>query len=223
MIRNLRRLANFTEQPQSFNEGGHSSLQEGGSFITIENGRLAIYKKHKGLKWKSYMSSDGNQSVDKKLTTNILEYTNTFIDYRVFKHSFTDDLPATEVYIPWQGTGEQTTLLSATSGFLAPHKMTCHKLIVRTPAIDAVATDIIFGIRKIDSGDTTIDSICTYDATENWVSNTNFTINQSDWTASPTIEAGELAGISINADDTDIVTSEKHFHITSVWRVEVTI
>ena len=193
------------------------------SISNNKNTQPSLNLKKNNLLYKVKLSSDGNQFVDKKLTTNTLEYTNTFIDYRVFKHSFTDDLPATEVYIPWQGTGEQTTILSATSGFLAPFKMTCHKLIVRTPAIDTVATDIVFGIRRIDSGDTTIDSICTYDATENWVSNTNFTINQSDWTASPTIEAGQLAGISLNADNTNIVTSEKHFHITSVWRVEVTI
>tara|TARA_R100000544_G_C2211237_1_gene52083 strand:- start:161 stop:838 length:678 start_codon:yes stop_codon:yes gene_type:complete len=194
--------------------------------VSVSNNKSSspsLNLKKNNLLYKVSLSPDGNQSVDKKLTTNILEYTNTFIDYRVFKHSFTDNLPATEIYIPWQGTGEQTTLLNATSGFLTPHKMTCHKLIVRTPAIDTVATDIVFGIRKIDSGDTTIDSVCTYDATSNWVSNTNFTINQSDWTASPTIEAGELAGISINADNANIVTSEKHFHITSVWRTEVTI
>ena len=193
------------------------------SISNNKNTQPSLNLKKNNLLYKVKLSPDGNQFVDKKLTTNTLEYTNTFIDYRVFKHSFTFNLPATEVYIPWQGTGEQTTLLSATSGFLAPFKMTCHKLIVRTPAIDTVATDIVFGIRRIDSGDTTIDSICTYDATENWVSNTNFTINQSDWTASPTIEAGQLAGISLNADNTNIVTSEKHFHITSVWRVEVTI
>ena len=193
------------------------------SISNNKNTQPSLNLKKNNLLYKVKLSSDGNQYVDRTLTTNTLKYTNKFIDYRAFKHSFTDDLPATEVYIPWQGTGEQTTLLSATSGFLAPFRMTCHKLIVRTPAIDTVATDIVFGIRRIDSGDTTIDSVCTYDATSNWVSNTNFTINQSDWTASPTIEAGQLAGISLNADNTNIVTSEKHFHITSVWRVEVTI
>ena len=101
--------------------------------------------------------------------------------------------------------------------------MTCHKLLVRTPAIDTVATDIVFGIDKIDSGDTTIDSICTYDATDDWSSNTNFTINKSDWSSSPVVEVGDLVGISLNADNTNIVTSEKHFHITSLWRVEVVI
>ena len=225
ITRNLRRLSNTKQSSIEF-EGKPSLSNMVDGQVAIEkksNSQVALYKKKFGKLWKSYMSSNGNQYVDRTLTTNTLQYTNKFIDYRAFKHSFTDDLPATEVYIPWQGTGEQTTLLSATSGFLAPHKMTCHKLIVRTPAIDAVAIDIIFGIRKIDNGETTIDSVCTYDATSNWVSNTNFTINQSDWTAPPTIEAGELAGISITADDTDIVTSEKHFHITSVWRTEVTI
>ena len=101
--------------------------------------------------------------------------------------------------------------------------MVCHKVFFRTPAIDTAATDIVFGIEKIDSGDTSIDSVCTYDATATWSDNTNIIINKSDWSATPTIEVGDLAGISLQADNTNIVTSEKHFHITSVWRVEVVV
>ena len=77
----------------------------------------------------------------------VLKYTNKFIDYRLFKHSFTDDLPNTKIYVPWQGPAEQATLLEPRSGYLSPFKMTCHKIFFRTPAIDTVATDIVFGIR----------------------------------------------------------------------------
>jgi len=188
-----------------------------------ENKQPVISYKKDGRMYKTNLSSDGNVYVDKTLTTNTLQYKYKFIDYRVFKHSFTDDLPATKIYIPWQGTGEQTTILNSTSGYLSPFKMTCHKLFFRTPAMDTAATDIVFGIEKIDSGDTSIDSVCTYDATATWSDNTNIIINKSDWSATPTIEVGDLAGISLQADNTNIVTSEKHFHITSVWRVEVVV
>ena len=179
-------------------------------------------KKH-GRVYKTYLSADGNQYVDRTLKTNTLEYTHKFIDYRVFKHSFTDDLPATKIYAPWQGTGEQTTLLESRSGYLSPFNMVCHKIFFRTPAMDTGATDIVFGIDKIDSGDTSVDAICTFDATSTWSDSTNFTISQSDWSANPAVEAGDLVGISLQADNTNIVTSEKHFHITSVWRIEVVI
>ena len=223
--REIRRLSNTKQNSIEFDgKPSVGSMLDGQ--IAIEkksNSQLALYRKKNGKLFKVYMSSDGNQIVDKSLTTNELKYKDRFIDYRVFKHSFTDNLPATKIYIPWQGTGEQTTILNSTSGYLSPFKMTCHKLFFRTPAMDTAATDIVFGIEKIDSGDTSIDSVCTYDATATWSDNTNIIINKSDWSATPTIEVGDLAGISLQADNTNIVTSEKHFHITSVWRVEVVV
>ena len=181
-------------------------------------------KKH-GRVYKTYLSADGNQYVDKTLRTNTLEYTHKFIDYRVFKHSFTDDLPGSKMYIPWQGTGEQTTLLNSTSGYLTPFNMTCHKLMFRTPDVDVTSSrNIIFAIEKIDGEDTgnSIDSVCTY-TESSLVDNTNFTISQSDWSANPAVDAGELVGISMTPSNNDIIASEKHFHITSLWRVEVFI
>jgi len=90
--------------------------------------------------------------------------------------------------------------------------------------MDTAATDIVFGIEKIDSGDATVDSVCTFDAEDDdWVDNANFTINQSDWTATPSIGVGDVVGISIQADNANIVTSEKHFFMTSIWRIDVII
>jgi len=223
--RDFRKLINTKQSSVEF-QGKPSLHGMVDGQVAIEkksNSQLALYRKKYGKLWKMYMSSDGNQYVDKTLRTNTLEYTNRFIDYRVFKHSFTDDLPATKIYAPWQGTGEQTTILNSTSGYLSPFNMVCHKIFFRTPAMDTGATDIVFGIDKIDSGDTSVDAICTFDATSTWSDSTNFTISQSDWSANPAVEAGDLVGISLQADNTNIVTSEKHFHITSVWRVDVVI
>jgi len=223
--RDFRKLINTKQSSVEF-QGKPSIHGMVDGQVAIEkksNSQLALYRKKYGKLWKMYMSSDGNQYVDKTLRTNTLEYTNRFIDYRVFKHSFTDDLPATKIYAPWQGTGEQTTILNSTSGYLSPFNMVCHKIFFRTPAMDTGATDIVFGIDKIDSGDTSVDAICTFDATSTWSDSTNFTISQSDWSANPAVEAGDLVGISLQADNTNIVTSEKHFHITSVWRVDVVI
>jgi len=189
------------------------------------NKQPSLSLKRHGRVYKTYLSADGNQYVDKTLRTNTLEYTHKFIDYRVFKHSFTDDLPGSKMYIPWQGTGEQTTLLNSTSGYLTPFNMTCHKLMFRTPDVDVTSSrNIIFAIEKIDGEDTgnSIDSVCTY-TESSLVDNTNFTISQSDWSANPSVDAGELVGISMTPSNNDIIASEKHFHITSLWRVEVFI
>ena len=225
--RDLRKLINTKQSSIEF-DGIPSVNGMADGQVAIQkqsNSQLALYRKKYGKLWKMYMSSDGNQYVDKTLTANTLEYTHKFIDYRVFKHSFTDNLPGSKMYIPWQGTGEQTTLLNSTSGYLTPFNMTCHKLMFRTPDVDVTSSrNIIFAIEKIDGEDTgnTIDSVCTY-TESSLVDNTNFTISQSDWSANPAVDAGELVGISMTPSNTDIIASEKHFHITSLWRVEVVI
>jgi hypothetical protein len=221
----IRKLINTKQDLSEFiGVPSKSSMIDGQTIISAQpNKQLGVYRKNFGRLFKSYMSSDGNQYVDRILTTNTLKYTNKFIDYRVFHHNFTYDLPATKIYVPWQGSGEQTALLEARSGYLSPFKMTCHKILFRTPAMDTAATDIVFGIEKIDSGDVTRDAICTFDATASWVDNTNFTIKQSDWSATPTVGVGDVVGISIQADNTNIVTSEKHFFMTSIWKIEVII
>jgi hypothetical protein len=223
--RDLRKLANTKQSSIEFHgkPSVHGMLDGQIAIEKQSNSQLALYRKKYGKLWKSYMSSDGNQYVDRILTTNTLKYTNKFIDYRVFHHNFSDDLPSSKIYVPWEMAIEQTALLDEFSSFLTPYRMTCHKIFFRPPAIDTAATDIVFGIEKIDSGDTTVDSVCTFDAQDDWVDNTNFIINQSDWTAPPIVDVGDLVGISIQADNTNIVTSAKIFSMTSVWRVEIII
>jgi len=222
-MRNLRRLINLTEQPQSFNDGSPATnLQEGSSFITLENGRLAIYRKHKGLKWKSYMSSNGNQYVDKKLTTNSLEYTNTFIDYRIYKHNFSDNIGTTEHFIPWQATGEQTSMDEATSTLLVPFKMTCHKILFRPEVFTTPTADFTFKIKRQDSGDATVDEVASFTYTDTFADNTTIEIKQSDFNNTPFVDVGAKASISIQAN-VDPHNSSKSFYITSVWRTEIQI
>jgi len=66
--RDIRRLINSVEQPQTFSDGAPaSSLQEGGTLVSLDNGKLVVRRKHKGVVFKSTMSRDGNQVVDKNL------------------------------------------------------------------------------------------------------------------------------------------------------------
>lgn len=200
------------------------SMREGEEVLFFgRDGVLSRYRKERGQLWRSDMTKGEGNKVGGTLKTSRLEYSSSFVDYRAFTHNFTDDLPDTKIYVPWVGPSEQTALLEPRSSYLTPFNMVCHKIHFRTPAMDTAATDIVFGIEKVDSGDTTRDAVCTFDATASWSDNTNFVINQSDWSATPTVGAGDVIGITIEADNTNIVTSEKHFFMTSVWKVIVTI
>jgi len=224
MSRDIRRIINSVETPQSFTDGTPaSSLQEGGTFVSLDNGRLAVRRKHKGIVFKTLMSRDGNEIVDKKLTTNELEYKRKFIDYRVFNHNFTDDLDATKIYLPWSGPTENSTMLEPRNGFLTPFKMICQKLIFRFDVVDTGATDIVFSINRIDENDDTIDVVCTFDFTDVISRDVVNTINVSDWSASPTVEANRIVGIAVQADNTNITTSERHIFVTSVWKTFIEV
>tara|TARA_Y100000361_G_scaffold108000_1_gene97831 strand:- start:55 stop:759 length:705 start_codon:yes stop_codon:yes gene_type:complete len=208
------------------------SMREGEEVLYFRNsGTLTRYRKERGKLWTSDMHGSQNKHEKGKLTVDNLqvnsrlEYTTSFVDYRMFSHNFTDDLPGTKIYIPWQGTGEQTSFPEARSSFLAPFDMTCHKIMIRLPEMDNSATDIVFTIERIKNQETADDeaTVCTYDATDSWNDDNNFTISQNEWNANPKISAGEMVQIGLNADNTNIITSEKHFIITSVWKVVVII
>jgi len=223
--RDIRKLINTKQTAMEFTGvPSNSNMLNGQIAVHKQSGnQLALYRKQFGKLWKTYMSSDGNFLIDKTLKTRNLEYSRKFIDNRTFMHNFADDLDATKHYLPWVGISENTTLLSSPTGFLTPYKMTCQKILFRPPTLDDTADDIVFSIEKVDSGDGTTDAICTYDATAAWSNNTNFTINKSDWSATPVVGAGDVVAIGIQSDDAGIVTSSKTFFITSVWEVEVLI
>ena len=199
-----------------------SNMKEGEQIFAKEGNKpLALYKKNKGILNKVYLSADGNQIVDKKLITNSLQYRKKFIDYRTFVHNFNSDLDTNAVYLPWTGVDDNTSL--GVLGYLAPFKMTCHKFIFRPPDLDNNTVNITFAIKKIDNGDNTVDSVANKVYSTTFVDYTSITIQQSDWSATPTVDSGDIAIITLTASNTAIVTSAKDFFITSVWRVEVDI
>ena len=224
MDRDTRRIQN-TKQPsmEFIGKPSLNNMLEGQFAVEKQsNSQLAIYRKKFGQLWKSYMSNNGDQYVDRTLTTNILKYTNRFIDYRVFSHNFTANLDASKHYLPWFNDTEDTTFRTA-RGFLAPFKMTCHKLILKPPDLDDNTDDIVFAIEKKDDGDDTTDALCNYTYSTTFVDYTAITINQSDWSATPTVDAGDVVALAITPSHADMVTSSKAFWVTSVWKVIVRI
>jgi hypothetical protein len=193
--------------------------------VSISNNKSSspsLNLKKNNLLYKVYLTPDGNRFVDRKLTTNILEYTNTFIDYRIYKHNFSDNIGTTEHFIPWQGTGEQTGMNDATSTLLVPFKMTCHKILFRPESFDTPTANFTFKIKRQDSGDATVDEVASFTYTDTFADNTTIEVKQSDFNNTPVVDAGAKASISIQAS-ANPHSSSKDYYITSVWRTEITI
>ena len=229
--RRLRKLFNSKQDTIEFSgEPSISSMMDGQLAVTKgSNGQLAVHRKRYGKLWRSYMSYDGNQYVDKTLSTNTLKYTNKFIDYRFICHNFRRDIGTDEIYIPWYGSNEDTSMDAVSSAFLAPYKMILHKLLVRPDGLtdtsgdgsETNATDLRFALDKQDDGDVTVDSIATF-TYDTLLHNESFiTINRSDWSADPSVEAGDKIGLSIDssADPSGVI----NWYITSVWETEIII
>jgi len=225
--RDIRKVINTKENSLEF-DGVPSinNMIEGQTAIQKKsNSQLALYKKKFGKLWKSYMTSDGNQIVDKTLTTNTLQYTNKFIDYKSFMHNFEDDIGTTKHYLPWWGTTESSAGMDDHRvGFVTPFRMTLHKIIIRANALIA-SDDVTIRVEKQDA-DNTEDIVATavYDvsAVGALASDTNFELNKVDFDNNPVVEAGKLCGLSIQPAS-DIVGGSHDWYITSVWRVEVVI
>ena len=194
MSRDIRRLINSVEHPQTFSDGSPaSSLQEGGTIVSLDNGTLAVRRKHKGIVFKSTMSSDGNKVIDRKLTTSELEYKRKFVDYRTFNHNFPADLPAAKRYMPWKEDAISTSDVPNTA-YLTPFKMICEKLLIKLNASDNTV-DITFGVERVDDGDATSDVV-----------------------------ANGLASLTIQAASTDLTDGDDYnFYVTSVWKTFIEI
>ena len=206
------------------------SMREGEEVLYFRNrGTLTRYRKERGKIWTSDMHGSQNKHEKGKLTVDNLqvnsrlEYTTSFVDYRMFSHNFTDDLPGSKIYIPWQGTAEQISVPEARVSFLAPFQMTCHKLMIKIPEMATAATDIVFTIEKTAEGDLAPSTVCTFDFTDSFVDDSVITINRSDWNADPTVPAKSIIYIGMNPDNANITDAEREFIITSVWKTIVTI
>ena len=199
------------------------SMREGEEVLFFgRDGVLSRYRKERGQLWRSDMTKGEGNKVGGTLKTSRLEYSSSFVDYRAFSHNFTADVDASKIYLPWFNDTELGTFRTG-QGFLAPFKMTCHKLIVKPPDLDDKADDIVFAIEKKDDGDDTTDALCNYTYSTSFVDHTAITVNQSDWSATPTVDVGDVVALAITASDAGIVTSSKAFWVTSIWKTIVTI
>jgi hypothetical protein len=181
--------------------------------------QLSMYVKFDGKLWKTKMTSDGKEYVDTSLVSDELKYKKKFTDYRFICHNFYRDIGTTEIYFPWYSSSEHTSMDTTSTAFLAPYKMTLHKLFVRPETLSDTSADLRFTLDKQDDGDTTVDQIATFTYTSTLASDTLITINRSDWDVMPSVEAGDKIGLSILASSDP--SGAIDWYITSVWEVEI--
>ena len=225
MNRELRRVLNTKQNNNELkNNVSISTMRDGQVSISQERGKpLYIAVKKNNRLHKTYLSSDGNQIVDKKLTVSELEVTKSYNDYRIIVHNFQDDIGNTKIYVPWFNNSiEGTDMNHSSRSFLAPYDMILHKLIMRPETLSSGTPNFTFGLDKQDNESTTVNSVATFTYEPTLASNTMITVKRNDgWSALPKINAGEKVGLSIQAaSDT---SSSIDWFITTVWEIKIKI
>lgn len=231
-MRDIRRIIN-TKQDSLESDGNLSinSMSDGQVSIgKSTNELLSIRKKKYGRIYKSYMSSNGNQVVDKNLTVggnlNVKGHIVGSI-FKIIAHNMTDDINTSEVFLPWFGIIEGSDLTGVSSSFLVPYTMTLKKIMFRPSAISTGSYDLVVRLKKMDDGDATVDTVATatWDVSEsefdNLSANTLISVNRSHFDNNPKFEMGDNCGVSIQASGD--YGGEIQWKITSVWEVEIVL
>lgn len=225
--RNIRRLINTKEDSINIqNSSSLNNMADGQiSMSKNPNKPLAIYRKKFGRLWKSYMSADGNDIVDKNLTVggnlNVKGHIVGNI-FNIIPHNMQVEINLDEVFLPWFGIKQASDLTGVSSSFLAPYSMTLKKIMFRAPTIGANSTaDLTIKLYKMDDGDAVTDVVARATHQDELVENTFFVLNRSDFDNNPKFEMGDNCGISIQAAGD--YGSSIVWKITSVWEVEIVL
>lgn len=229
--RDIRRIINSKQDSlESTGNLSINSMADGQLSISKSSSELlSISKKKYGRLYKSYLSSSGNQIVDKNLTVRgNLNVKGHIVgnQYMMFSHNFADDMGTTKHYLPWGDQLENahpTTSTAGIAGFLAPYNMTLKKIQFRSDLVNQQA-DITFKVERVDSGDNTADEIASAEFDATISADTMHELNRSDFNNNPKVSAGSMAAISIQADtDFNLAGIGATIFITSVWEVEIVL
>ena len=161
--------------------------------------------------------------------TNLLLDSSTSIDfsYKFICHNFQDEIDTSEVFLPWFGITESSAMTSVSTSFLVPYSMTLRKLMMRPTTITGGANDLTLRLKKMDNGDTTVDTVATAlwdvsdSAFDDLASGTLISFEKSHFDNNPKFEIGDKAALSIQAagDHGGSIV----WTVTSIWEVEVVL
>ena len=207
-----------------------ASSMKNGQIVFARNSKgVAMYTKQGSQLFHTQFNSSSN--VDKtfnKITPNIVEardlsYTK-FTDYRTFQHSFSHDINDDKHYLPAGSTDIGDNVRTFTT-YLAPFKMTFHKLLVRPATLTATA-NYAFTIEIAKDGSANAYELGSYTHRNVLLTDdeTHFVINGSDFFInapydSLSADIGQKVAITMRADADP--TGSTYWTITSVWKIEV--
>jgi len=132
-----------------------------------------------------------------------------------FSHNFTADINTDNVYIPWQGTVESSSMGTSFTAFLTPFAMELVSFHIRPETI-TTSDKVNIQMYKQADGTTTRTDI----GSANTLSLTTNTVNvvqASTFDILPTVSANEKVGIKIQAPQD--LGGEIDWYITTVWKV----
>tara|TARA_R100000458_G_scaffold21571_2_gene19306 strand:- start:12520 stop:13167 length:648 start_codon:yes stop_codon:yes gene_type:complete len=215
MDRNLRKILNLKQDLISNNiNASNSRMIDGQISISKKFGEsLSLIIKQGGKLWKTYLSSDGNQQVDKDL--NVSGNINASGDiYGNQVYWFNHNYSSTETGKHYLGWGRATTgtTIAVHQKLIAPYDGILLKVLART---ETAGGSSVMGFHK--ATDTTTDPSGT--ATETVTVNMAAadTSYEFEFTATSTFNKGDVIALSI--DPTNALNDSNY---TSIWLFNIT-
>lgn len=213
--RNIRRLINTKENSINIqNNASLNNIVDGQiSMSKNPNKPLAIYRKKFGRIWKSYMSADGNEIVDKNLTVgNNLNVRGTINkEVMIFYHPFTAT-GSGKVYLPWSSVSDASSI-NYFNNLIAPYSGRLLKVVARSE--EALGSTVI-GFHKASDGTESPSTTATETVTVDMsVDDTSYTF---DFTKTSSFDSGDVVAISI--DPSNVPNDSR---VTSVWLFNILI
>ena len=213
--RDIRRIINSKQDSlESTGNLSISSMADGQLSISKSSSELlSISKKKYGRLYKSYMSSSGNQVIDKNLTIggnlNVKGTINK--EVMIFYHPF-NATGTGKVYLPWSSISEASSI-NYYNNLIAPYSGRLLKVVARSA--EALGSTVI-GFHKASDGtespSTTATETITVDMSAD---DTSYTF---DFTKTSSFDSGDVVAVSIDPSNTP-----NDSRVTSVWLFNILI
>ena len=213
--RDIRRIINSKQDSlESTGNLSISSMADGQLSISKSSSELlSISKKKYGRLYKSYLSSSGNQVIDKNLTIggnlNVKGTINK--EVMIFYHPF-NATGTGKVYLPWSSISEASSI-NYYNNLIAPYSGRLLKVVARSA--EALGNTAI-GFHKASDGtespSTTATETITVDMSAD---DTSYTF---DFTKTSSFDSGDVVAVSIDPSNTP-----NDSRVTSVWLFNILI
>ena len=213
--RDIRRIINSKQDSlESTGNLSISSMADGQLSISKSSSELlSISKKKYGRLYKSYLSSSGNQVIDKNLTIggnlNVKGTINK--EVMIFYHPF-NATGTGKVYLPWSSISEASSI-NYYNNLIAPYSGRLLKVDARSEeAWGSTAIGFHKASDETESPSTTATETITVDMSAD---DTSYTF---DFTKTSSFDSGDVVAVSIDPSNTP-----NDSRVTSVWLFNILI